>query len=121
MNLSIDSLQSVVDRMRTVASSATGQTAGLRGLSASALTDKIADAGGDSGGFASALTDAVKSVNEAQATATKKTEDYMLGKPGVSLNDLMMDIQKAALGFQGTVQLRNKMTQAYQTIASMPV
>jgi flagellar hook-basal body complex protein FliE len=44
-----------------------------------------------------------------------------MGEPGISLNDVMIDLQKASVGFQATVQVRNRLVAAYQEIASMPV
>jgi flagellar hook-basal body complex protein FliE len=44
-----------------------------------------------------------------------------MGTGDVQLNDVMIDMQKASIGFQAAVQVRNKLVAAYQTIASMPL
>ena len=44
-----------------------------------------------------------------------------MGKPGVSLNDVMIDMQKANISFQTTVQVRNRLAAAYQEMMNMPV
>lgn len=78
-------------------------------------------ASGDASSFASALSAAMKDIAATQKAATYKSEQFMAGQPGISLNDVMIDMQKASIGFQTAIQVRNKLVQAYQTIASMPI
>ncbi|NLY64830.1 MAG: flagellar hook-basal body complex protein FliE [Alcaligenaceae bacterium] len=78
-------------------------------------------ASGDAPSFASALSAAMKDIAATQKAATYKSEQFMAGQPGISLNDVMIDMQKASIGFQTAIQVRNKLVQAYQTIASMPI
>ena len=47
--------------------------------------------------------------------------DADAGVPGVGLNDVMIDMQKANIGFQMSLQVRNKLVSAYTTISNMPV
>ena len=63
----------------------------------------------------------MKDIAATQKAATYKSEQFMAGQPGISLNDVMIDMQKASIGFQTAIQVRNKLVQAYQTIASMPI
>ena len=44
-----------------------------------------------------------------------------MGAPDVSLNDVMIDLQKASIGFQTAVPVRNKLVAAYKEISSMAV
>ena len=78
-------------------------------------------ASGDAPSFASALSAAMKDIAATQKAATYKSEQFMAGQPGISLNDVMIDMQKASIGFQTAIPVRNKLVQAYQTIASMPI
>ena len=78
-------------------------------------------ASGDAPSFASALSAAMKDIAATQKAATYKSEQFMAGQRGLSLNDVMIDMQKASIGFQTAIQVRNKLVQAYQTIASMPI
>ena len=73
------------------------------------------------GGFAAELTRSLSRVSEMQNTATAQAQAFQAGDPGVSLNDVMIDMQKAGIAFQATMQVRNRLIQAYQEIASMPV
>jgi len=76
---------------------------------------------GTHSGFAAEFKKAVDSVSAAQTHASTQARHFELGVPGVNLNDVMIDMQKASLGFQSIVQVRNKLVTAYQTIASMPL
>ncbi|MEI2418595.1 flagellar hook-basal body complex protein FliE [Orrella sp. JC864] len=73
------------------------------------------------GGFAAELQRSIRRVSEAQKAANAQAQAFELGEPGISLNDVMIDIQKASLAFQGAVQVRNRLVAAYQEIASMSV
>ncbi|MGP2704625.1 flagellar hook-basal body complex protein FliE, partial [Serratia marcescens] len=48
-------------------------------------------------------------------------QDFELGVPGISLNDVMVDLQKSSVSLQLGVQVRNKLVAAYQDIMNMPV
>jgi len=44
-----------------------------------------------------------------------------MGVPGIGLNDVMTDLQKASVSMQMGIQVRNKLMQAYQDVMSMQV
>jgi flagellar hook-basal body complex protein FliE len=44
-----------------------------------------------------------------------------LGDDKVNLSDVMINMQKASIGFQATVPVRNKLVSAYQAIMNMQV
>lgn len=71
--------------------------------------------------FAEALERSLARVSAVQENAHLKAQAFELGEPGVSLNDVMIDMQKANIAFQTAVQVRNRLVAAYQEIASMPV
>ena len=75
----------------------------------------------DSGGFAAELARSLGRVAEMQNSSAAQTRAFQLGDPGVSLNNVMIDSQKAGIAFQATVQVRNRLVAAYQEIASMAV
>ena len=39
----------------------------------------------------------------------------------IPLSDVMVDMQKASLAFEATLQVRNKVLKAYEDIMNMPV
>lgn len=75
----------------------------------------------ESGGFSGALKSALNSVSAAQNTATKLQHEVQLENPKVSLEETMVAIQKAQIGFQATLHVRNRMVQAYTDIMNMQV
>lgn len=72
-------------------------------------------------GFGDHLVSAVNQINTTRVESAKKMEDFTLGKADISLNDVMVDMQKASLSLQMGIQVRNKLVAAYQEIMSMPV
>lgn len=81
------------------------------------------DIGGASGGvgFAGALKGALQSVSAAQNHATDLQREVQMENPAVSLEETMVAIQKAQIGFQATLHVRNRMVQAYTDIMNMQV
>lgn len=73
------------------------------------------------GGFAAVLEAALDQVNQAQVEAQKLAEAFQQGAPNVSLEDVMISLQKADVSFQTMVQVRNKLVEAYQQIMNMQV
>jgi flagellar hook-basal body complex protein FliE len=71
--------------------------------------------------FQSSFAGALNSISKAQATATTMQREVQFGNPTVSLEETMIAMQKAQLGFQSAVQVRNKLVQAYTDIMNMQV
>jgi flagellar hook-basal body complex protein FliE len=71
--------------------------------------------------FASAIDQALKTVSRGQMEATRMQRELQLGNPTVSLEETMVAMQKAQIGFQATLQVRNRLVQAYNDIMSMQV
>ena len=72
-------------------------------------------------GFQQALTQALSAVSQAQADATRLQREVQMDNPTVSLEETMVAMQKAQLGFQATLQVRNRLVQAYSDIMNMQV
>jgi flagellar hook-basal body complex protein FliE len=72
-------------------------------------------------GFQQALTQALGAVSKAQNDATTLQREVQLDNPNVSLEQTMVAMQKAQIGFAATLQVRNKMVQAYTDIMGMQV
>lgn len=70
--------------------------------------------------FADTLSEAVKSVSEAQAKAGALSASYERGET-VDIAKVMLARQEASVGFEATLQVRNKLLMAYKDIMSMPV
>ena len=71
--------------------------------------------------FSELLGQAVNKVNDVQQSATQLATAFEMGQSGIDMTDVMIASQKASVSFQGMVQVRNKLVQAYQDIMQMPV
>lgn len=71
--------------------------------------------------FAGQLKAALGKISEMQTTARSQAQDFEMGKPGVALNDVMIDLQKSSVSMQMGIQVRNKLVAAYQDIMNMQV
>lgn len=71
--------------------------------------------------FPSAMAQALKAVSQTQQEATTLQRELQLDNPSVSLEQTMVAMQKAQLGFQATLQVRNRLVQAYSDIMNMQV
>ena len=76
---------------------------------------------GVAGGFRSAMADALKDVSKTQFEANRLQRELTLDNPAVSVEETMVAMQKAQLGFQATLQVRNRLVQAYSDIMNMQV
>lgn len=76
---------------------------------------------GSTQSFAAVLDGALRSVSATENQANHLALAYEQGAPHVSLNDVMVNLQKANLSLQTTVQMRNRLVAAYQEIASMSI
>ena len=75
----------------------------------------------EAGGFQQALTQALDAVSQSQNTATALQREVQMDNPTVGLEETMVSMQKAQLGFQATLQVRNRLVQAYSDIMNMQV
>lgn len=74
--------------------------------------------GGDN--FGQLLMDALKEVNAAQINARDMQAAYMAGR-NVELHDLQIALERASVAMQLTMQVRNKLLEAYQEIQRMQI
>ena len=87
-------------------------SAASRGVSGSSVQDT---------GFLSTLKGAMSSVSETQNQAQALQREVQLENPNVSIEETMVAMQKAQLGFQATLHVRNRMVQAYTDIMNMQI
>ncbi|MHA6721755.1 flagellar hook-basal body complex protein FliE [Sphingomonas sp. RS2018] len=70
--------------------------------------------------FADTMGEALKSVSQAQSQATDLSAQYERGET-IDIAKVMLARQQASVGFEATLQVRNKLLAAYKDIMSMPV
>ncbi|CAH0534114.1 Flagellar hook-basal body complex protein FliE [Vibrio stylophorae] len=71
--------------------------------------------------FANLLNQAVNNVNSLQQSSSDLATRFDQGDRTISLADVMIARNKAGVAFDATVQVRNKLVEAYKEIMSMPV
>jgi flagellar hook-basal body complex protein FliE len=72
------------------------------------------------GNFATYMADAFNGVNDTQQASAELKNAYERGED-VPLTDVVLSMQKASIGFEATLQVRNKLIRAYEDIMNMPV
>lgn len=92
------------------------KTAGIAGSGKASEPQKVDGAST----FAEQLTDAIHDVNKLQATAKAATSAYQMGETN-DVASVMLAKHKASIGFETTLQVRNKLLSAYKDIMNMPV
>lgn len=84
---------------------------------------KIADTApaADKVDFSSVFKSSLDQVNKMQQDSSQLAQRFALGDNAVSLSDAMISLQKSGIALQQTIQVRNKMVEAYQTIMNMGI
>lgn len=71
--------------------------------------------------FGDMLKDAIGTVNQLQQSSSDLQTRFDRGDDGVSLSDVMIARNKASVAFEATIQVRNKLVDAYKEMMNMPV
>ncbi|MFO1217067.1 MAG: flagellar hook-basal body complex protein FliE [Burkholderiaceae bacterium] len=71
--------------------------------------------------FQQAMTQALGSVSQQQRQAEALQRELQLDNPAVSLEQTMVAMQKAQIGFQAVLSVRSRLVQAYSEIMNMQV
>ena len=71
--------------------------------------------------FSKMFKQAIDNVNGLQQNTSDLRTSFEMGDKDVSLGEVMIAANKSSLAFDATVQIRNKMVEAYKEVMSMPV
>ncbi|MBQ4810440.1 flagellar hook-basal body complex protein FliE [Pseudoalteromonas luteoviolacea] len=71
--------------------------------------------------FGDILSNALNNVADLQRDTKAKVTAVEMGDRSVSLAEAMIAKNKSSVAFEATVQVRNKLVEAYKDIMSMPV
>ncbi len=71
--------------------------------------------------FVEMLHDAVNGVNDLQKASRQMQQRFEMNDPSVSLVDVTVAREKSSIAFEATLQVRNRVLEAYRTIMNMPV
>lgn len=104
--MSISPIESVLQQIRALSAQAAGD-------------DLVAPPVQGGGSFAQELARSLDRVSGAQNSAYAQARAFEAGVPGVALNDVMVDLQKANVAFQTALQVRNRVVTAYQEVMNI--
>ena len=98
----------------------------MKGLGDAAASPSIAPTapgvgGPAGGGFRSAMSNAIDGVSKAQNEAGELQKAFEMGDPRADLARVMVAMQQSQVAFRATVEVRNRLVQAYQDVMNMPV
>ncbi|MDN4504397.1 flagellar hook-basal body complex protein FliE [Alteromonadaceae bacterium BrNp21-10] len=97
----------------------------LQALSAQAqmgISDQaVMPANPSSQNFGDMLSQAINNVNSMQLDSKDQARAFEMGDKSLSLADVMIAKEKAGIAFDATVQVRNKVVEAYKQMMNMPV
>jgi len=113
MSMPVSPLASALAQIQSMAAQAAGDAASPAGAASSGAAT--------AGGFAAALKASVDKISDDQKSAVNEAQAFELGASNVSLNDVMVDMQKANVGFQFGLQVRNKLVSAYTDLMQISV
>ncbi|HTH94210.1 MAG TPA: flagellar hook-basal body complex protein FliE [Rhodocyclaceae bacterium] len=108
MAIDVNNLNAMLAELQAASAAAQGKTAPAAGQ-------------GDGPDFSQVLKGAIDQVNQTQADAQKMAQDFSANQGNASLEDVMINLQKASLSFQQMVQVRNKLVSAYNDIMNTQV
>jgi flagellar hook-basal body complex protein FliE len=89
------------------------------GVGSAASLGRTASAG--KADFGTAMASALKQVSDSQNEATRMQNELQLDNPTVTLEQTMVQMQKAQVGFQAVISVRNRLVQSYTDIMNMQV
>lgn len=93
----------------------------MRAMTEKSKMHSMEGASASSEAFGSILQQTLNQVDQLTQGADALKTQYEMGDSSVSLGEVMIASQKASLGFEATVRVRNKLVQAYQDVMNMPV
>jgi len=96
-----------------------GAAGGVGGAGAAAGVGGAAGVGAPS--FGDALGNALKKVNSLQAETRDLQAAFERGDPKADLARVMVAAQASSVAFRATVEVRNRLVQAYQDVMNMPL
>ena len=108
--MSNNALDSLSSQMKVMADMAAGQLNASAALPAAGEPD-----------FQDVLKKAVLSVNEAQNSAQAKVQSFSTGESNMTLEEVMVSMQKANLSFQTMIAVRNRLVDAYKEVTNLQV
>ena len=118
------SAQSLLSQIREYQNKIEAVKTGSEIIQASPDLSPVVNDGPDASTFSSQLskvfTSAMTEVNAMQNVSVNSQTEFQMGGD-IPLTEVVMNMQKASLAMEATIQVRNKVLNAYQEIINMPV
>ncbi len=115
-----DAISSILSQIRAHETRARGDVPGSNAIGA--VGGAIGGPGGVAApGFQQTLTNAIDKVGQTQANAGSLQQAFEMGDPRADLARVMVAMQQSQVAFRATVEVRNRLVQAYQDVMNMPI
>jgi flagellar hook-basal body complex protein FliE len=111
--MSADNVQNLLSQMRVMSDMAAGQL--------TPVTSTAPTVNADGNDFQNLLRQAVHEVNQAQNSAQDKVQAFSTGESNMTLEEVMVSLQKANLSFQSMIAVRNRLVDAYKEVTNLQV
>ena len=117
------SVNSVLSQIRSYQTQVSGLAvdAAVDAPTSPALTVGLADAASQTGSFTDTLKGALSAVNQSQQHSGQLARAFEMGDPSADLAKVMVAAQHSQIAFKATVEIRNRLVQAYQDVMNMPL
>jgi flagellar hook-basal body complex protein FliE len=106
--MSNEALQSLAREMKVMSDLAAGQVNAPASISPQEAQD-----------FRDALHRAILKVNQAQNSAQANVQSFAMGEGSMTLEEVMVSLQKANLSFQTMIAVRNRLVDAYKEVTNL--
>lgn len=110
--MSADNIQELLNQARAMSDLAVAR-------SSSVSDAPVVNADGHD--FQTLLRQAVHDVNQAQNSAQDKVQAFSTGQSNMSLEEVMVSLQKANLSLQSMIAVRNRLVDAYKEVMNLQV
>jgi flagellar hook-basal body complex protein FliE len=84
-------------------------------------SDAVAGATAPGQGFQQTLANAIDGVSKSQQATAELQQAFEVGDPRADLARVMVSMQQSQVAFRATVEVRNRLVQAYQDVMNMPI
>jgi flagellar hook-basal body complex protein FliE len=119
----------MTDAISSVLSQIRAHQSRMNGMADVAAGSGIAPAGGaptgvggtQGSGFGTAMSNAIDNVSKVQNDASQLQAAFEMGDPKADLARVMVAMQQSQVAFRATVEVRNRLVQAYQDVMNMPI
>ncbi|QNS01815.1 MAG: flagellar hook-basal body complex protein FliE [Buchnera aphidicola (Pentalonia nigronervosa)] len=75
----------------------------------------------ESNNFLNCINTVLNNISTIQNNVKNNTEKFELNQSDISLNDIMLNLQKSSIALKMAIQIRNKIVTAYQEIMNQQI